>query len=281
LTVDSSGNIYVADSGYSRIRKITPAREVSTFAGNEPGHLDGTGTATKFENPLDVAVDGTGNIYVVDNYNYMIRKIVIDTKAVTTFAGGDFGYENGTGTAAQFAYPSGAAVYGNNIYIADTNNHLIRKIDATNAAVTTFAGYDVAGYADGTGTVARFRNPTGVAVDSSGNIYVADTNNHRIRKITTTGVVTTLAGSSQGTTMDGTGAAARFNSPTDVAVDGSGNVYVADSINNRIRKITPAGVVTTITEAFNKPMNLEVNSAGTIVYVADTNNHRIRILTKQ
>ena len=147
------------------------------------------------------------------------------------------GYTDGTGTSAQFYYPTGVAVDGaGNVYVADRSNHRIRKI-TTSGVVSTLAG-STSGYTDGTGTSAKFDYPTGVAVDGAGNVYVADYNNHRIRKITASGVVSTLAGSGTSGYTDGTGTSAKFNYPTGVAVDGAGNVYVADQYNHRIRKIT-------------------------------------------
>ena len=235
VAVDSSGNVYVGDQNNNRIRKIGPTGVVTTFAGSSSGYMDGTGTAAQFTSPYGVAVDSSGHVYVGDTGNHRIRKIS-PTGVVTTFAGSSYGYMDGTGTAAQFRYPYGVAVDSSgNLYVADTINNRIRKISPT-AVVTTFAGSSL-GYMDGTGTAAQFYNPYGVAVDSSGNVYVADTFNHRIRKISPTGVVTTLAGSTQGY-MDGALADAKFYNPYGVAVDSSGNFYVADFNNHRIRKIS-------------------------------------------
>ncbi len=169
------------------------------------------------------------------------------TPEVTTLAGsGSYGYADGTGTAASFNLPHGVAVDGSgNVYVADRNNNLIRKITSA-GVVTTLAGSGSYGYADGTGTEATFRLPIGIAVDLSDNVYVADQFNHLIRKITSAGVVTTLAGSGSEGSADGTGTAASFKGPSGVAVDLSGNVYVADFENHLIRKITSAGVVTTL-----------------------------------
>ena len=246
VAVDGSGTVYVADQYNQRIRKITATGVVSTLAGsgvtnsmgNTPGgYADGTGVAAQFDNPTGVAVDGTSNVYVADQYNQRIRKIVVATGEVTTLAGSTQGYADGTGAAAQFNNPKGVAVDGSgNVYVADQNNHRIRKIVVATGVVSTLAG-STAGYADGTGAAAQFNNPKGVAVDGSGTVYVADGNNQRIRKITATGVVSTVAGTGTVGYAEGTGAAAQFNSPYGVAVDGSGTVYVADQSNNRIRVV--------------------------------------------
>jgi sugar lactone lactonase YvrE/uncharacterized protein YjdB len=205
---------------------------------------------------------------------------------VTTLAGSSSGYADGQSTAAKFNAPSGVAVDSvGNVYVADTSNHMIRKIDSS-GNVTTLAGSSN-GYADGQGTAAKFNRPFGVAVDSAGNVYVADTSNHKIRKIDSSGNVTTLAGSSN-SYADGQGTAAKFSYPYGVTVDSAGNVYVADSSNNKIRKIDSSGNVTTLAGSsngyadgqgtavmFSYPSGVAVDSAGN-VYVADSSNNKIR-----
>ena len=273
---------------------------VSTLAGSGSfGAADGTGAGASFNYAWSVAVDASGNIYVADLENHRIRKIT-PAGVVTTLAGSSKGYADGTGTAAKFSSPSGVAVDASgNVYVADMNNHRIRKITPA-GVVTTLAGSGsyriVAGKyvsdADGTGTAAEFNAPNGLAVDASGNVYVADEQNHRIRKITPAGVVTTLAGSSKGY-ADGTGSGAQFSFPSGVSVDATGNVYVADRGNHRIRKITPAGAVTTLAGSssgygkadgtgsaaqFYFPRGVAVDASGNI-YVADTDNSRIRKIT--
>ena len=238
VAIDSSGTVYVADFFNNRIRKITPAGVVTTLAGSGvAGFADGNGTAAQFFYPTGVAVDSSGTVYVADSYNHRIRKIT-PAGVVTTLAGsGVAGFADGTGTAAQFYNPQGVVVDSSGtMYVADSGNHRIRKITSA-GVVTTLAGSGVAGFADGTGAAAQISGPAGVAVDSSGTVYVADTGDHRIRKITSAGVVTTLAGSGAASFADGTGAAAQFNNPRGVAVDSSGTVYVGDYVNNRIRKI--------------------------------------------
>jgi streptogramin lyase len=246
VAVDASGNVYVADSNNHKIRKITPSGVVSTLAGSDSqGSTDGTGTSASFNNPRGVAVDASGNVYVADSDNHKIRKIT-PSGVVSTLAGsGEFGSTDGTGTSASFSYTQGVAMDASgNVYVADFSNNKIRKI-TPNGVVSTLAGSGFWGSTDGTGTSASFSYTQGVAMDASGNVYVADIYNHKIRKITPSGVVSTLAGSGSTGSTDGTGTSASFNSPTGVAVDASGNVYVADWGNNKIRKITPSGVVST------------------------------------
>ncbi len=252
---------------------------VETFAGTgTAGFMNGAGNVAQFYYPIGVEVDGSGFVYVVDTDNQRIRKIT-SMGVVTTFAGtGTAGFMDGAGNVAQFNYPRGVAIDSSgNVYVADTGNNRIRKITSA-GVVTTFAGTGTAGSMDGAGNVAQFNYQRRVAVDGSGNVYVADTFNHRIRKITSTGVVSTLAGTGTAGNMDGAGNVAQFNKPNGVAVDGSGNVYVADSESHRIRKITSTGVVSTLASAFNKPRGVAVDGSGN-VYVADTDNHRIQKIT--
>ncbi|WP_410210311.1 hypothetical protein [Aquirhabdus sp.] len=291
VAVDKNGNVLVADNG--TIRKITPAGVVTTLAGQfgVRGHEDGIGAAAHFYGPTGVTVDSTGNVYVADSNNNLIRKIT-PAAAVTTIAGmvDQYGsYGNSAGN------PTGAAVdTDGNTYIADCFNNTIRKITST-GVVSILAGIaGKRGSTDGDGSTALFYYPTGVAVDSAGNVYVADSGNNTIRKITSSGAVTTLAGTAgkQGN-FDSTGAAAQFYNPHGIAVDQSSNVYVADTSNSSIRKISPTGVVTTIagmignlgmagsTDGFGfnaeffQPTGIAVDKSGN-VYVADSENSTIR-----
>jgi uncharacterized repeat protein (TIGR02543 family) len=292
VTVDSAGNVYVADTFNHLIRKITPGGDVTTLAGTSgtAGHADGTGTDASFNGPHGVTVDSAGHVYVADTLNHLIRKITPGGEVTTLAGSGTPGAIDGTGTSASFDSPTGVTVdSAGNVYVADTLNHLIRKI-TPGGEVTTLAGTSgEAGSADGTGTDASFDFPIGVTVDSVGNVYVADTFNHLIRRITPGGEVTTLAGSGDEGSADGTGTDASFDFPIGVTVDSAGNVYVADTFNHLIRRITPGGEVTTLagsgeagsadgtgTDAsFNGPYGVTVDSAGN-VYVADYNNHLIR-----
>ena len=221
VAVDTAGNVYVADTGNNTIRKITPAGIVSTLAGlaGTPGSTDGTGSAARFDGPYGVAADTAGNVYVADISNSTIRKIT-PAGEVTTLAGlaGSFGSADGTGSAARFDFPASVAVdRAGTVYVADFSSSTIRKITPA-GEVSTLAGLaNNYGSTDGPGSAARFLGPLGVAVDAAGNVYVADNNNHTIRKITPAGVVSTLAGLAEdpGST-DGAGSAARFSFPQGV-----------------------------------------------------------------
>ena len=236
VAVDGTGNVYVADGINNKIRKITPAGEVSTLAGSGAyGFADGDGINAKFYFPKGIALDASGNIYVADDINHRIRKIT-PTGTVTTIAGSTSGADDGLGINAKFHNPTGVTLdAAGNIYVADAGNNRIRMITPT-GTVTTIAGSTV-GVTEGTGTAAKFNKPVGIAIDASGNIYVADDENERIRKITTGSVVSTLAGGFLSGLADGVGGDAKFNSPSGLAIDASGNIYVADRHNHSIRKI--------------------------------------------
>jgi len=293
---DGAGNIYVADTFNYTIRKISPAGVVSTLAGlaGVAGSADDTGSTARFYTPYSVTVDNGGNVYVADTYNHTIRKIT-SAGVVTTVAGlaGVTGSDDGTGGTARFSSPAFiAADNAGNLYVVDYGNLTIRKI-APGGVVTTLAGsVGNSGSADGTGSSARFFNPHKIAADSAGNLYLADYGNHTIRKITSAGVVTTVAGlAGVSGSADGTGGNARFFYPSGLAVDSTGNLFVAEADNSAIRKITPAGVVTTLAglagvtgssegtgnaARFRDRLRMAGDSAGRR-YVADTYNHTIRL----
>ena len=251
LAIDGSDTLYVADSGNNTIRKITPAGVVTTLAGlaGTPGSADGAGSAARFSFPRAVAVDAAGaNIYVADSGNSTIRKVTA-AGVVTTLAGlaGSSGSVDGTGSAARFRFSGGITVDGSgNVFVADTNNSTIRQV-TPGGVVTTYAGQaSIPGNTDGTGVAARFSFANGVIADGAGNLFVADTGNGRIRQIAPGGVVTTLAGSGAPGTADGTGSAARFFQPNGITVTSGGTLFVADTGNNLLRKITTGAVVTTV-----------------------------------
>jgi hypothetical protein len=267
------------------------AQVVTTLAGSTAGFADATGTAAQFNFSYGVCSDGAGNLFVADTFNNCIRKIVIATGVVTTFAGQvTAGLVDAAGTGAQFHYPTGICSDGaGNLFVADQTNHCIRRIVIATGIVTTLAGQATAGFTDATGTAAQFFFPTGICSDGAGNLFVADLVNHRIRKIViATGVVTTLAGSTLGST-DATGASAQFYAPQGICSDGMGNLFVAEQGNKRIRKIVIAtGVVTTLagstagfTDAtgtaarFGEPYGVCSDGAGNL-FVADYGNSRIR-----
>jgi len=300
--VGADRTLYVADFSNHRIRKIAPDGTVSTLAGSgESGYQDGPAAMVKISSPSGIAINAT-NILVfadsamMDPHPGYIRLVTMDGTVKTLAGGSSAGNMDAKGTNAFFRTPISVAIdKDGNVYVADTNNYRIRKI-TPDGTVTTFAGVAgstlSSGYTDGLAAQAKFNSPGAVAVDGVGNVYVADTGNDCIRKITPDGQVTTLAGSPTPGFADGKGKAAQFNYPNGVAVDAAGNVYVADTANHRIRKITPDGTVTTLAGSgqpgdvdgpageaqFRLPQALAGDSKG-IVYVADTGNNAIRKIT--
>jgi sugar lactone lactonase YvrE len=288
VALDSGGDLFVADKSNQVIREVTSGGVVTTIAGmaGSFGTTDGTGSAARFNQPTGVAVGSGGDIYVADSGNNTIRRVTAQG-AVTTLAGtaGTGGLTDGTGGAGLFNQPYGIAIDGSgNLFVTDFGNALVRKV-TQGGVVTTIAGLGATpGHVDGDGSTARFNQPTGIAIDGSGNLYVADSGNDTIRKVTQSGSVTTIAGTAGAVgSADGMGAAARFNGPRGIAVDGSGNLYVADAGNSAIRKITPAGAVTTLAgkpgnfanvegtgsaAIFDAPAGIAVDSGGSL-YVSE------------
>lgn len=289
MLMDPAGNLFVADYGNHVIRKITPGGVVSTYAGTgEAGDDNGYRLDASFNNPYGLALDGDGNLYVGDVANHRIRKISPDG-TVSNLAGKKKGFMDGSGSEARFNHPYGVAVdAAKNVYVADSYNHRIRKITA-DGAVSTLAGNGNDGYVDGPVHESEFYVPIGIVMDSDENIYVGDEGNSSIRKITRDGNVTTLAGNGKFSFTDGVGSAATFNAPGGIALDREGNLYVADYLNNCIRRVTPSGEVRKIAGNLKKgfadgrpseaqfyyPFGIAVDPSGT-VYVGDQFNHRIR-----
>jgi len=243
LAIDKAGNLYVADAGNNLIREITPAGVVTKLAGADTtGSVNAADTSSSFFDPLGVAVDANGNVYVADAGNNLIR--LISNGNVSTFAGI---INTGTSTnLSPFNNPSGVAVdAAGNVFVANYLDNTIMEINPA-GTVSTYAGTGQPGAANGPANQATFYYPNSLAVDGAGNVYVADGVNNLIRKITPNGIVSTLAGSGAAGAVDSVGVNASFNGPAGLAVDATGNVYVADSNNNLIRKVSPAGVVTTI-----------------------------------
>lgn len=283
LAVDSTGNLLVGDLGTTKIYRITPAGIVTLLATGEPPFTapiavaagrdgavvvadsnartvyriapDGTVTdpgrapgAPPLSSPTGVAVDDQGNIFVVNPSGSNLFKFTPRGGLLLTGRAGETGGTDGSLAVARFDKPRGIAIDpAGNIYVADEGNHTIRKVTPAGVVSTLAGTAGAVGSTDGTGALARFGAPRGLAVDAAGTVYVADTDNHTIRRITRSGTVTTPAGrAGEAGTADGPGTLARFNKPRGIAVDTSGNVYIADTDNHTIRLITPTGLVTTI-----------------------------------
>ncbi len=298
VATDSAGNVYVADTQNSTVRKITPAGYVSTLAGlpGNYGSADGTGADARFSGPQGLAADSSGQLYVADTANGTIR-LVTPAGAASTFAGepGDCNSFDGPGASARFFHPEGVGLGpDSNLYVADTWNHTIRKITPA-GLVSTLAG--LAGYSgsvDGTNSKARFYRPTGIAVDAATNLFVTDSFNHTIRKLTPAGKVTTIAGlPGVWGSADGTNSTARFYLPQGISITGGSDLFVTDSGNQTLRRISLDGtnwVVSTVAGlsglagsangAGNNarlyfPAGVALDRAGSI-YVADSANNMLR-----
>jgi uncharacterized protein (TIGR03437 family) len=304
LTVDSSGNVYFAENGDNRIREINAKTlDISTVAGNgTPGYSGDGSTASsgQLNSPTGVAVDSAGNLYIADSLNCRIRKVASGGN-ISTYAGnGTLSYsgDGGAASQAQLNTPQGvAADAAGNFYIADTLNNVVRKV-SPNGTISNYAGKGSAGNSgDGSAaTSAQLNGPQGLAVDASGNLFIADTLNAKVRKVSTSGVITTVAGNgTAGYGGDGSAAAsAQLNLPIGVAVDSSGNLYIADFGNSRVRKVSASGAITTVAGSgsfgysgdggpaakaqLNGPQGVAVDTAGNL-YIADTENNLIREVT--
>ena len=297
VAVDAAGNVYIADMSNQRIRKVNTAGIITTIAGYGVSAFSGDGSAATLacmHQPTGVAVDATGNVYVADQINGRIRKIntsgIISTIAGTGTLG--FAGDGGAAITAELYQPTGVTVdAAGNIFISDIINNRIRKIN-TSGIISTIAGNGIGGFAgDGApATDAHLYRPNSVAVSAAGDVYIADMDNDRIRKVNTANIISTIAG------VDilgdgGPATAAELNEPTDVAFDGAGNVYICDLVNNRIRKVNTAGIITTVagngisgyngdgipaTDAsLNQPISIAVDTAGNL-FISDVLNNRVR-----
>ncbi len=302
VVIGPTGMIYIADMENFRIRRVTPGGIISTIAGTGVSGYSGDGgpaTAAMFSDVTGLAMDSIGNLYVADRSNRRIRKVTA-TGIVSTVAGTGaqgFSGDGGAATAATLNAPTSVIVDpAGNLYFADSSNHRIRRID-NGGTITTIAGNGVAGFF-GDGGLATFASldfPLGLARDQSGNLYFADGNNNRIRKISPSGIISTFAGNGMGLFAGDGGQAtsASINIPSDVAIDAFGNLYIADSGNNRIRKVDPSGIITTVAGTANNgfsgdggpavqaqlnfPAGVTTDGVGG-VYVADRLNSRIRVI---
>ncbi len=246
VATDASGNIYIADVGNERIRLVSTSGIISTFAGIGTVGYSGDGgqaTAAELHSPYGVALDASGNIYIADELNQRIR-MVNSTGIINTFAGngtGSYSGDGGQATVAEIYNPSSITANAGNLYIADYTNARIRIVNSS-GIINTFAGTGITGFSGdgGPATAAKLNYPAGTAIDASGNIYIADQTNERIRIINTSGIINTFAGRGvTGFSGDGGPAtAAEFWVPECVATDASGNLYIADEVNNRIREVT-------------------------------------------
>lgn len=300
IATDSTGNVFVSDTTLHTIQKIDPSFRVESLAGAnaQTGSADGSGNVARFNQPGGLCATADGDLLVSDTANGTVRRVTREG-VVSTVAGSSTtrGGIDGPGNQARFSAPIGIARNSaGTVYVADASNHTIRSI-ALDGTVGTLAGTaGVSGASDGRGAAARFSYPTGVAVAGDGTIYVTDTSNNLIRRISPGGVVTTVAGvPAIAGHQDGTGTAALFNQPTGLGIDSAGNLYVADTGNSVIRKISPAGAVITLAGLatvggqkdgsgadawFNQPKALVVTSSGT-VFVTDTGNSTIRRISPE
>ncbi len=306
VAVDAAGNLYIVDQKNNRIRRVSAKTGlIVTIAGNGSyaygGFSGDGGAATKAELnfPAGVAVDVAGNVYIADQHNQRVRKVAAKTGIITTVAGSrDNGYsgDNGAATDAELNNPAGVAVDATgNLYISDFGNNRIREVDAKTGIITTIAGTGDQSYSGdgGAATAAQLNNPWGIVVDASGTIYFDDYSNNCVRKISG-GIISTIAGNENPgfSGDDGPATAATLNSPAGIAIDESGVIYIGDSFNNRVRKISSSGIIRTVagngkknfsgdggaatSATLNTPKGVAVDPSGDAVYVADYYNNRIR-----
>ena len=299
LAVDGSGNLYIADTQNRRVRRVDRVGIITTVAGNGGRGFGGGGPAVResLDFPSGVAVDGSGNLYIAESGDGRVFRVDVSGTLTTVAGTGERGYSGDGGPAAeaQLAEPKGVAMdKAGNLYIADSWNHRIRRVDP-GGTITTVAGTGESGYSGdgGAAATAQLNYPTGGSVDEAGNLYIADSENHRIRRVDVSGVITTIAGTGEsGYTGDGLPAAgAWLHTPKGVALDGAGNLYIADSENHRIRRVDGTGSIATIAgmgergyggdgapagaAQLAEPTGVVLDGAGNL-YIADAGNHRIR-----
>jgi hypothetical protein len=295
IVTAGSGELFIGDFGNNLIRAINISSvAVTTIAGTgTAGLLNGTGTAAKFNGTANITFDASGNLYVADEENNVIREITSAGNVTTLCGSGIAGYQDGPASSAKFDHPEGMATdAAGNLYVADGHNNVIRKIVLSTGAVSTYAGTGSAGFANGPIASATFNDPYGLTMDASGNLYVADILNNSIRKINVaTSAVSTYAGTGAKGLSNGPAASATFNYPLGCIFDSFGNMYVADTYNNVIRKISSSGTVTSFagtgtagstdgpasTASFNFPIGIAISGNG--IFVADTHNNVIRKIT--
>ncbi len=283
------GTIYFADVGNSSIRYISPNGSLGTLAGGGiVGYLNAIGTNALFSFPLGVRTTDSGDVLVVDTENDVIRRIVPTTREVTTFAGnGARGFVNGPSALARFSFPNDLVIGGDGaLYVTEFLNHTVRRV-GSDGSVTTFAGTGAPGYLDGPANTALFNQPAGIAAGLSGEFYVTEWSNHRVRRIAANGSVTTVAGTGAAGFRDGPANLAQFNNPNGVVVMKSGDLFLTDTGNHAIRRITADGTVTTVAgngtagfadgspALFNAPSGITVGADGSLI-VTDSRNNRVR-----
>ena len=257
ITVDDNGILFVADAGNHSIRRIDTEGNVSTIAGTgTPGFMDGDAATAQFNIPRGITVDDNGILFVADEGNHRIRRIDTDGNVSTIAGSGTPGFMDGDAATAQFSFPGEITVDDDGIlFVADLGNHSIRRVD-TDGNISTIAGTGTFGFVDGD-AAAQFSNPAGITVDDSGVLYIADQSNHSIRRIGTDGNVSTIAGTGTSGSIDGDATTAQFNFPLGITVNDNGILFVADSGNNSIRRLTP--------EACPNPDILITQSADTTI----------------
>jgi len=297
VTVDSAGNLYIADTGNNRVRKVDPSGIISTVAGNGTQGFSGDGAPAvnaELDGPAGLAVE-SGNLYIADQGNQRIRKV--DPASIISTVAGDgtqgFSGDGGPAINAELGAPAGVTVHGGNFYIADTFNQRIRKVNPS-GIISTIAGNGTPGFSGDGGPAisAMISYPGSLGFDSKGNLYVGDDGNQRVRKIDSNGIISTFAGNGQEFFSGDGGPAVDAQLYTfSVAVDGNGNTYIADTINQRIRKVDISGIISTVAgngetgysgdggpaidAALNKPLGIAVDGSGNL-YIADSANCLIR-----